>query len=256
MRIMYDGINTDAKAIAQVIKPGDLVAYYVDGTYAWTPEEIALFPYNTHITITVLGNPADVADCETGDLTPQSVADWVRKQKANGYFRPTIYRSLSGMNDIRQSTGELVMGKDWDSWIADYDNNQNSVYLDSAAKQYKASTNDDISVVFDDLWPHRVAVAIQPIAPVTAPKWPAGVTLQFGNKGYAVEALQKAFHNSGILGVRGIMYDGAFGAQTQTAVRNFEAAENLTVDSGIAGAGVRNALIRIGLLNTAGQAAV
>lgn len=254
MRIMYDGINTDAKAIAQVIKPGDLVAYYIDGRFAWSRDEIGLFPFNTHVTITVLGNPADVADCETGDLTPQGAADWVRKQKANGYDRPTIYRSLSGMDDIRQTTGALVMGRDWDSWVADYDNNQNSVYPGSAAKQYKTTNNDDVSAVFDDLWPHRVV--IRPTAPIMAPKWQAGLVLQFGNKGHAVEALQKALRNSGIVGVRGIAYDGFFGEQTQTAVRNFEAAEDLVVDSGVAGPAVRNALIRIGLLNSAGQAIV
>jgi peptidoglycan hydrolase-like protein with peptidoglycan-binding domain len=249
---MYDGVNTDAKIIRGVIEPGDLVAYYIDGAYAWNAAEIAMFPHNTHITITVLGNPADVADCETGDMTPESAADWVRKQRARGYYRPTIYRSLSAMDDIRRATGDLVMGKSWDSWVADYDNNEASVYPGSAAKQYKSTSGYDISSVFDVSWPHRVLSA--PVATVASPKWPAGLTLQYGNKGNAVEALQQAFAGSKIRGVRSIQRDGFFGEQTQTACKNFEAFEKLNVDEGIAGAQVRNALIRIGMLNTAGQA--
>jgi peptidoglycan hydrolase-like protein with peptidoglycan-binding domain len=249
---MYDGINTDAQIIARLIKPGDIVAYYIDGEFAWNKQEIALFPYNEHVTITVLGNPADAADCETGDMTPRSSADWVFRQKAAGYFRPTIYRSLSVMQDVRNATGSLVMGKDWDSWVADYDNEQRSVYPNSAAKQYRSTDGYDMSAVFDDQWPHRVAVHSP--APITAPKWPSGLVLKLGNKGYAVQALQKACAGSGIRGVRGIASDGIFGQQTETAVRNFEAEARLTVDTGIAGSQVRNALIHIGALNSAGQA--
>lgn len=255
MRIMYDGVNTDARTISRLAKPGDLVAYYIDGEFAWTPEEIALFQYNSHVTITVLGNPADVADCETGDMTPESAANWVRQRRAAGYFRPTVYRSLSLMGDIRSATGDLVMGKDWDSWVADYDNSPGAVYPGSIAKQYRSVTDYDESVVFDDGWPHRVATQTTPAAPITAPKWPAGLVLQIGNKGNAVKALQQALSGSGIYGVRGIAADGIFGEQTQTAVRNFEASQHFTVDSGIAGSQVRNALIRLGQLNTAGQAA-
>lgn len=252
-RKMYDGINTDARRIKELIKPGDLVAYYIDGRYAWSEEEIAFFPNNEHVTITVLGNPADVADCETGDLTPKSAAEWVVRQRHHGYFRPTIYRSLSVMRDIRQSTGPLIMGKDWDSWVADYDNDPNPDYSGEAAKQYRSTNDYDESEVYDDLWPHRHATH-SPVATVSSPKWPKGLVLQFGNKGNAVEALQKACSGSGIRGVRGIEVDGIFGNQTRTAVRNFEAFEHLNVDSGIAGNQVRSTLIRIGALNSAGQA--
>lgn len=86
------------------------------------------------------------------------------------------------------------------------------------------------------------------------PAWPAGMILEYGSVGAAVEALQKAFRDSGIRGVRGIAVDGEFGDQTQTATRNFEAAEGLAVDAGIAGPQVRNALIRLGRLTAAGEA--
>jgi hypothetical protein len=254
---MYDGINTDAKTIRELIHPGDKVAYYIDGRYAWTKEEIALFPNNEHVTITVLGGIADVGDCETGDMTPDEAAAWVRKRKLAGYLRPTVYRSLALMKDIRNATGGLIMGKDWDAWVADYDNNPTNVYEGAAAKQYKSPAGYDLSVVYDANWPHRSAVVTKPpVAPIINPKWPAGLTLVLGNKGNAVEALQKALANSGIPGVRGIASDGVFGQQTRTAVRNFEADQHLTLDAdglALAGPQVRGRLITLGLLNSAGQ---
>lgn len=255
-RTMYDGINTDAAIIAKVIKPGDLVAYYIDGWYKWTTQEIAMFPHAVHVTITVLGNPADVADAETGDLTPQAAANWVVRRKAAGYERPTVYRSLGVMQDIRNDTGKLVMGKDWDSWVADYDGSPANVYPGCAAKQYRNTPGFDVSEVYDDAWPHRKTAASYLTIPpsLLTPRWPAGLVLQFGNRGNPVEALQRSFRNSGIYGVRGITVDGDFGPQTQTAVRNFEESTRLTVDSGIAGNQVRSRLITRSLMNSAGQA--
>jgi len=254
MRKMYDGIMTDADEIAGVIQPGDLVAYYIDGIFAWKQNQIALFPHNQHITITVLGNPADIADCETGDLTPEGAADWVRRQKARGYDRPSIYRSFSLMDDIRRATGSLIMGKDWDSWVAHYDNNPNPDYAGEAAKQFHTQNDMDVSEVYDDLWPHRTKpIIVPPNSPnPTMPRWPAGVTLQFGNKGNAVLALQTALSDSGVYGVRGIDKDGIYGDQTRTAVHNWEAAAQIPQDAGVAGKQVRNSLIHAGLLSADG----
>jgi hypothetical protein len=257
MSTMYDGINTDAATIARVIKPGDKLAYYNDGRYAWTKEEIALFPNNEHVTITVLGGAADVCDCETGDMTPDEAAAWVRKRKLAGYLRPTVYRSLALMKDIRNATGGLIMGKDWDSWVADYDNSPTNVYEGAAAKQYRSTAGYDVSEVYDENWPHRSApVPPKPVVTIIHPTWPAGLTLVLGNKGNAVQALQTALSNSGIPGVRGIAKDGVFGEQTRTAVRNFEVDQKLTLDAdglALAGPQVRGKLINLGLLNSAGQ---
>lgn len=256
-RTMWDGINSDAASIAKKIKPGDLVAYYIDGWAAWTPEEIELFQDFVQITITVLGNPADVADCETGDLTPASAANWARKQRERGYFRPTIYGGLANMPNIRAATGNLVMGKHWDSWVAHYDNDADSDYAGEAAKQYKTESFDDVSAVYDPLWPHRHDAANPPVVTHegSAPTqlWPASQTLKLNSKGNAVMAMQHAFHNSGIPGVRGIDYDGIFGGQTQTAVRNFQAHAGLPND-GIAGPSTRKAMVNASLLSASGAA--
>ena len=253
-RKLYDGINTDARDIAKVIQPGNGVAYYVDGIFAWNSAEIALFPHNWHVTITVLGNPADVADCETGDLTPWQAAAWVVRQKARGYWRPTVYRSFSLMDDIRQATGPLIMGEDWDSWVAHYDDNPNRDYAGEAAKQFHTQSNMDVSEVYDMGWPHRTKpIVVPPNSPSpTTPRWPFGVTLQFGNKGNAVLSLQTALSDSGVYGVRGIDKDGIYGDQTRTAVHNWEAAAQIPQDAGVAGNQVRNSLIHAGLLSADG----
>lgn len=251
---MWDGINTDAATIAKLIGPNDLVAYYIDGHFAWTEEEKALFPNNQHVTITVLGNPADVADCETGDMDPPATARWIRSQRARGYLRPTAYRSLSLMQDLRDSTEELVMGKDWDSWVADYDNQTADVYQGSAAKQFKNTAAYDETVIYDNGWPHRSVPAAPVLVSVTDPRWPAGQVLKIGDRGNAVMALQKALAGTMIHGVRGIAVDGDFGQQTRTALRNFQSNEQLTLD-GLAGNQVRGTLVNMGRLNSAGQAA-
>jgi peptidoglycan hydrolase-like protein with peptidoglycan-binding domain len=259
MEKLYDGINSDARAIAAIIQPGEGIAYYIDGRYAWGAAELSLFPVDLHprVTITVRGNPADVADCETGDLTPEETAAWIIRQKAAGYFRPTAYRSLSVMGDLRRATGNLVMGKDWDAWVADYDNDPHQVYPGAIAHQYRSNLYEDISSVFDKDWPHRKPPGA-PKPPVitgyAAPKWPSGLLLKLGNVGHAVEAMQTALRNSGEVGVRGIAADGRFGNQTLTSLRNFQENNNLQVD-GIAGNQTRTKLITLHLLNIDGSAA-
>lgn len=259
MENLYDGINTDARAIAAVIQPGDGIAYYIDGKYAWGPAELSLFPADKHprVTITVLGNSADVVDCETGDLTPSQAATWIIHQRAAGYYRPTAYRSLAVMDDLRQATGSLVMGKDWDAWVADYDNDPHQVYPGAIAHQYRSRMNMDVSSVFSSGWPFRSAPTLSTtpiIGQSSTPKWPSGLQLKIGNVGHAVEAMQTALRDSGIVGVRGISVDGRFGSQTLTAVRNFQNAQGLSLD-GIAGQHTRNRLVTLRLLNNDGSAA-
>lgn len=258
MERLYDGINFDARAIASVIQPDEGIAYYTDGRYAWNEAEISLFPpdIHPHVTITVFGNPADVADCEAGDLTPEEAARWIARQRAAGYFRPTVYRSLAFMNDIRQATGALVMGSDWDAWVADYNNDPRQVYPGAVAHQYRSDIDMDVSSVFDRDWPRRKppGSVLPPVIGVSTPKWPSGLVLKIGNIGHAVEAMQTALRRSGEIGVRGILVDGRFGDQTLTALRNFQDNNNLQVD-GVAGNKTRTKMIGLRLLNIDGSAA-
>lgn len=79
---------------------------------------------------------------------------------------------------------------------------------------------------------------------VTWASWPAATVLRFGSHGDAVRVLQTALSHSGIRGVRGISIDGAFGNQTQTSVRNFQAFKGITID-GIAGRNTRAGLVSL-----------
>jgi hypothetical protein len=237
---MYDGIDADAATIHKSFPGAAMVAGYIDGRYVWTAADWNLFPHAVKVEIAVSSdtNTGDVIDCETGDANEVEAAAWVRKRKAAGYYRPTIYCPLSLIPAVRQATGDLVLGRDYDIWCADYDGTARNVYALAAAKQYRNTADWDVSEVYDDGWPHRSAPSAPPAAAVL---WPASTVLREGAAGAAVLVLQTALRDSGIYGVRGITADGVFGPQTLTSVRNFQAYKHLTVD-GIAGPQTRTAL--------------
>ena len=80
--------------------------------------------------------------------------------------------------------------------------------------------------------------------PLSPNDWAPNQTLKQGSSGDPVRVLQIMLRDSGIVGVRGIAVDGSFGAQTLTAVRNFQAWAKLTVD-GVAGPKTRKALFAL-----------
>jgi hypothetical protein len=87
---LYDSVNPGG-----IPAHAELVAGYVDGLYANVTQLKAKFPKATVVSITVKGNTAaHVADCETGDLTPSSVAYWALEVCRLGR-RPTIYCSAA-----------------------------------------------------------------------------------------------------------------------------------------------------------------
>lgn len=236
---MYDGINSLAAGIARQFPDAPKVAYYVDGIYAWSQAEIGLFPRADHVTIAVRAstNAGDVLDVERYDASPDQAEGWIAMRKAAGLYRPTVYCSRAVVPAVRVGTGRFVLGTDYDLWVADYDGSEASVYPGLAAKQFRSTSEWDQSVVYDLEWPHRKA----PAPPQPPSAWPAGMILRPGDTGPAVTVLQLALSDSGRRGVRGIAVDGVFGAQTETSLRNYQAARGLTVD-GIAGPQVRAAL--------------
>ena len=243
MRTMYDGIASDAATIRAAFPDAALVAYYIDGGYAWSAPDTALFPHAVRVQIAVFASTSagDVIDCETGDATPEQAAAWVRARKAAGYWRPTIYCSLDTVPAVRQATGDLVLARDYDIWVADYDDTVAPAYPLCAAKQYRDTAGWDVSAVYDDGWPHRTE-APSPAPARPAAVWPAGIVLREGDTGGAVIVLQRALHDSGEYGARGLQpIDGIFGPGTLMAVRNFQNDRHLTVD-GIAGPVTRQAL--------------
>jgi hypothetical protein len=75
----------DAVTPANIPDDAQAVAYYMDGRYAWTPEQIARFAHVPKKRITVFGSlDADVYDIELGDGTPSKGAYWVSQKRKGG----------------------------------------------------------------------------------------------------------------------------------------------------------------------------
>lgn len=167
-RTMYDGINADASLIAGVAKREDLVCWYAAGnSYIWTDAEKALFLPGQLVSITLTADftEADVLDVEIGGATPDQTGGWITRKKAAGYLRPTVYCSLGTVPAVRAGTGRWVLGRDYDLWVADWNGARSLPYPSAAAKQYADPGAYDISVVFDDNWPHRKATFTPPPPP-------------------------------------------------------------------------------------------
>lgn len=143
-----------------------LAAGYVDGRYAWTPDQWNLFPQVNRVTISVIpGSPealrAQVADSERGAYSAQQAAAWAQHKHDVGEW-PTIYVSRSGITGIREATGALILGRDYDIWCADWTGAPHEVISPGpgitalcAATQYAANVHGtwDLSARYDSSWP-------------------------------------------------------------------------------------------------------
>jgi hypothetical protein len=179
MNLMYDGINSLAAGIARAHPDAAKVAGYLNGTYAWDQAQWNLFPHADHVTISVRAQwtVGDVLDVENGDATPAEAAAWIDARHAAGLYRPTVYCSLSVVPDGRRETGHLILGRDYDIWVARYDRSPVAPPVPGlpparfAAKQYESDALWDVSAVYDTAWPHRTP---DHPAPVPAPAGPSG----------------------------------------------------------------------------------
>jgi hypothetical protein len=174
---MYDGVSSLAAGIAQSFPNAAMVAGYINGNYAWTQTDWDLFPHANHVTISITAseNAGDVLDVEPGNATPEQTAGWIEQRKASGYYRPTIYCNAATIPAVRQGTGAYILGVDYDIWAADWTGSPHQVTAPGtpvaacSATQYDSTTSYDVSVVYDEGWPHRTAPATKP------PAEPAGI---------------------------------------------------------------------------------
>lgn len=211
--LMFDGINSLAAGIARQFPGAAKIAGYVDGIYAWSQAEWDLFPHADHVKIAVRAstNAGDVLDVENGDATPAEAAAWIRMRHAAGLFRPTVYCSLSVVPDIRRETGSLILGVDYDIWVAEYTARPTPPPCPGlpaasfAAWQYESTAGWDASRVLDPAWPHR-----QPAhpAPLPAPIDPTGTATDANIAWHTV---------SGATGYRAQVRDGAGAAKNYLA---------------------------------------
>src|SRR5579863_5293505 len=116
-RFMADGIGgraTDPQRIREAWGIGVLVAGYITGEWAWTPQQWDLFRPEDRVTVvTVDVDEGDIADVENGDLTPAQAGDWIKRRRASGYNRPTVYCSRGTIPVVRAATGTLVLNRDY-----------------------------------------------------------------------------------------------------------------------------------------------
>src|ERR1700740_3357635 len=85
------------------IPPGvyELVAGYIDGLYKWTDADWVFHHQSRLVSITaVTADPAaQVADVETGALTPGMAANWAKQRAAAGNVS-TVYVQASRFGEV------------------------------------------------------------------------------------------------------------------------------------------------------------
>lgn len=152
----------------------ELVAGYTNGSYAWTADDWARFPKQSHVTIDVNGsNPAaDVLDVEPGDATPNDSAAWVRnKLLQHPSYPPILYVNRSNITAVfnaQAAAGHKIV-RDFRLWVATLDGSMGIPDMTGVtAIQYASSamthTNVDLSLVFDG--------AFKPVGPTPPPPPP------------------------------------------------------------------------------------
>lgn len=156
-RVMYDAANPAC------IFPDDvqLIAGYIDGNYPSFAQLATRYPNAVHVPIAVWASTNDgiVGDCENGDMTPDSLVDWVLMRRAAG-VDPTGYCAESSWDTCKAAFDQRSVAQPhW--WVAGYPGTEPyagaTPYPGSIAHQYGGS-NDvngvpwDVSVVAD-FWP-------------------------------------------------------------------------------------------------------
>jgi hypothetical protein len=164
---MYD--STEPSAI-----PSDaaLVASYVDGYGGYTAA-VARFGAAKCISISVQNNDADVADVESGAMTPADLPGWISRQQARGVAKPVVYCNASTWPSVKSAVGDANVSY----WIADWTDNPTQTLEGADAVQYQSESSYDLSYVLDTFpfYPGAPAPTPPPPKPTPTPTpTPAG----------------------------------------------------------------------------------
>jgi hypothetical protein len=116
-RRMYDSTTP-----WDIPRDAEMVAYYVDGRYAWPQAWLDLFPRAVKVSISAIGTrTAQVGDVEIGCIWPPvNAVPWVLRARADGYD-PTIY--VNQMNDWAPTRAAFRAAgvPEPHYWVANYD---------------------------------------------------------------------------------------------------------------------------------------
>ena len=153
-RTMYDSVTPQA-----IPANAEMVAGYVNGQYAWRPEDWDRFPDAVKVHITIMAvNEAGVLDIESGDATPQQAPGWVHARLAAGLKRPTLYVNRSNAPQVLQDCKNvgLEAGTHFWLWLATLDGTTTTDLPGVVAVQDRGASalgfNADASVVLDPTW--------------------------------------------------------------------------------------------------------
>lgn len=151
-RTMYDSTT-----VADLPADGDLYLGYVDGRWPTIEALRKRFPHKPIIRVTVTGATldAEVADVESGNLTPRSGAAWAKRKLAAGQV-PTLYYPASWeqqiVDELRTAGVKLRRVQ---LFPASYDGRA-ELPKGKVAKQYadpkRSGGHFDVSIVADH-WP-------------------------------------------------------------------------------------------------------
>jgi hypothetical protein len=151
-RIMYDSTNP-----AEIPANAVLVASYVDG-FGGYDAAVARFGANKVVSISVANHDADVADVESGAMSPGDLPEWLQRQYARGLQRPVVYCSLSVWPSVKAAVGTRSVSY----WIADWKGAPFSI-AGADAVQYANGPKYDTSLVLDTFPIHPVPPPPKPV---------------------------------------------------------------------------------------------
>lgn len=153
-RTMYDSTTP-----AAIPDNAEMVAGYLNGDYAWTPEEWRRFKEAAKIRIVISPiNEGDVLDVENGDATPDHAPGWILARRAAGHRRPTPYVNRDNAHAVLTACERhnLKPGEHYWLWLATLDGTATTDLPGVVAIQDKGAAalgfNADSSVVFDPTW--------------------------------------------------------------------------------------------------------
>ena len=151
---MYDAAVPDnIPASAQV------VAGYIDGSYAWTADDWKKWPDADKVLITVTGSlKANVADVENGAMTADDARNWIVAKQKEHMRGCTIYCSQANLNSVWSA----CKGHAYYIWVADWTGSAHEV-AHTVATQYSSVDNRyDLSMVYSQEWLDTVQAANNP----------------------------------------------------------------------------------------------
>jgi len=214
---MYDSTNP-----ASIPAGAQLVAAYVDGFGGYSAA-VARFGAAKVVSISVGNNNADVADVESGAMTPGDLPGWIARQQARGVKRPVVYCNESTWPSVKAAVGNASVSY----WIANPGGSGVIAGADAVQNVWEGSWD---SSVVQSSFPFYPGVVTPPAPPNPYP------TIQLGDTGTAVTTAQKDLNTwHTVAGTNAaVTVDGSFGVLTEAAVKSFQGAKKLTMD-GIVG---------------------